>query len=190
MIRFRTHNRRQVEDWILRHRDRALRVAWGWCGDRHLAEDLVQDACSKALRSRAALRDPGRVEAWFLRIMHRVYLDHLKAAPRRERAVSDFEDGALGEFADRVIDDRDPQALVMGRERTARVRAIVARLPRSQRQVVALVDLGEMSYGDCAEVLDIPVGTVMSRLHRARETLRQLMRDERADVVTQLRRVK
>ncbi len=175
---------------MTRHRARAFRIAWGWCGDPSLAEDLVQEACSKALRSQAALRDPDKVEAWFLRIMHRAYLDHVKAAPRRERAVAEFDDAVLGHSAVDLVDQMDPQSLAMGRESGARVRAAVAALPPAQRQVVTLVDLGEMSYADCAEVLDVPVGTVMSRLHRAREALRAGLDGEARGGAARLRRVK
>ncbi len=190
MFPFSGQHRRRVEEWVTRHRARAFRIAWGWCGDPNLAEDLVQEACGKALRSRAQLREPERIEAWFLRIMHRAYLDHLKAPPRREQPVAEFDEAALGRSGGELVDELDPQALAMRRERGAQVRAAVAALPHSQRQVVVLVDLGGMSYVDCAGVLDVPVGTVMSRLHRARETLRERMGSGAGSGAARLRRVK
>lgn len=182
--------RRELERWLKHHRARLVRLAWAWSGDPVLAEDLVQEAHARAVRSSRTLRDTDRIDAWVARIMHRVYLDHLKSAARREQPELDMDRMCAVDSSARE-NSVGPERAAMARQRDRSVRDAVALLPLGQRQVVTLVDLEEFSYADCAQALDIPVGTVMSRLNRARAALRKRLATEYGVYCdTGLRRVK
>jgi RNA polymerase sigma-70 factor (ECF subfamily) len=143
------------------------RVAYAWCHDATLADDLVQEALSKAWARRSQLRDEASLKAWVVSIMNHCWLDHL-------RSRRDFED--VEDWQDELESGFDTPEACCNREQViACVRAAVARLPLGQRQVLTLVDLEEFGYAEVAGILDIPVGTVMSRLSRARASLKSLL---------------
>jgi RNA polymerase sigma-70 factor, ECF subfamily len=143
------------------------RIAYAWCHDAALADDLVQETLSKAWSRRAQLRDEVALKAWVVMIMNHCWLDHL----RRRRDFDDIED-----WRDELESSADTPEVSCNREQViACVRSAVARLPLGQRQVLTLVDLEEFGYAEVAAILDIPVGTVMSRLSRARASLRQYL---------------
>ena len=153
---------RSIRTVLEQARPRLYRLAWAWCRDADEANDLVQEACLRAMEKSRQLKDPARAEQWLTRIMSNLFLD--RARSRREHVdIADVEvpcseDGPL-ESAERC-------------HAVERVRAAVAGLAVDQRMVVTLVDLMGYSYAEVGEVLDIPVGTVMSRLCRARRRLR------------------
>ena len=164
-------------------RPRLLRLACAWCGDRHLAEDLTQEALTRALRTSSALRDPRALEGWLMAILNNVWRDHL----RRSKGVEDIDDWA----ETLVSDGPGPEANIEDQQLVDEVRAQVAALPLGQRQVLTLVDLEERTYAEVAEILAIPVGTVMSRLSRARAALKEKLLARRAAAAAPaLRRVK
>lgn len=143
------------------------RIAYAWCHDATLADDLVQEALSKAWARRAQLRDESALKTWVVSIMNHCWLDHL-------RGRRDFDD--VEDWQDELESGTESPEACCDRERViACVRAAVARLPLGQRQVLTLVDLEDFGYAEVAGILDIPVGTVMSRLSRARASLRNLL---------------
>ena len=160
------------------------RIAFAWCHDATLADDLVQDALSKAWARRAQLRDEAALKAWMVSIMNRCWLDHL-------RGRRDFDD--VEDWQDELESAADTPEVCCDREQViACVRAAVARLPVGQRQVLTLVDLEEFGSAEVAAILDIPVGTVRSRLSRARATLKNLLGTamQHSAAQTRLRRIK
>ncbi len=160
------------------------RIAYAWCHDPALADDLVQETLSKAWVRRAQLREEAALKAWMVAIMNHCWLDHL-------RSRRDFDD--VDDLQDTLESRADsPEACCNREQVVACVRAAVARLPQGQRQVLALVDLEEFSYAEVAGILDIPVGTVMSRLSRARASLKNMLDTATQQAATQplLRRVK
>jgi RNA polymerase sigma-70 factor (ECF subfamily) len=149
------------------HRPVLYRIAYAWCHDPTLADDLVQEALAKAWARRAQLRDEAALKAWMVSIMNHCWLDHLRG--RRE-----FDDvDALQDELESAMES--PEACCNREQVIACVRAAVARLPLGQRQVLTLVDLEEFGYAEVAEILNIPVGTVMSRLSRARASLKSML---------------
>lgn len=143
------------------------RIAYAWCHDPSLADDLVQETLSKAWVRRAQLREETALKAWMVAIMNHCWLDYL----RRRR---DFDD--LDDHQDSLESNVDSPEACCNREQVITcVRAAVAKLPLGQRQALTLVDLEEFSYAEVAEILDIPVGTVMSRLSRARVSLKTML---------------
>lgn len=161
------------------------RIAYSWCHDPALADDLVQDTLSKAWTRRAQLRDETAMKSWLVSIMNHCWLDHL-------RGRRDFDD--LDDWQDTLESSADTPEASCDREQViACVRSAVAQLPLGQRQVLTLIDLEEFGYAEVAAILDIPVGTVMSRLSRARASLKHYLLDtamQRPAAQPQLRRVK
>ncbi len=147
-------------------RGRLWRMACAWAKDPVLAEDLVQETLLRALRFKDQLRDPERLDAWLFRILHNCWQDHLRHQARAGRVE-----------APEVAEVQPPEALCRQSETVVRVREAVASLPDGQRQVLTLVDLEGLSYAEVSEVLGIPMGTVMSRLSRARGNLRERLRN-------------
>lgn len=143
------------------------RIAYAWCHDAALADDLVQETLSRAWARRSQLRDEAALKAWLVAIMNHCWLDHL-------RGRRDFDDISDWEDTIEAVTDT-PEACCDREQVIACVREAVARLPLGQRQVLTLVDLEEFGYAEVAKILDIPVGTVMSRLSRARASLKSML---------------
>lgn len=168
---------------IEQSRDMLGRMAYAWCHDRALADDLAQAAVEKGLRACGQLRDPAKVRAWLLQILANCLRDHL----RERRDFVDIDDVAESVLAGGAT----PEEASASAQLVGRVRAAVAGLPLGQRLVVTLVDLEECSYTEAAEALGIPIGTVMSRLCRARRALREALEPVAQDALgTGLRSVK
>jgi len=142
---------------------RLRRFALSLCGNRTDADDMVQAACEKALKNRAQFRKGTRMDSWMYRIIQTLWIDDRRRARTRGTTV-DPELAALS-------DEGKAAALPGDRLMLARVRSAMAALPEAQRAVLSLVAIEGLSYKEAADVLDIPVGTVMSRLSRAREAL-------------------
>lgn len=142
-------------------RGRLYRLAYSWCHAPELADDLVQETLSKALKQSAQLKALDTMDGWLFRILSNCWHDHLRA--RRETQLYDEE---------RDRHQITPEVLSLRQQDIDSVRRAVASLPEGQRQVITLVDIEGCRYADVAEILSVPVGTVMSRLCRARRALK------------------
>ncbi|MDT8853548.1 RNA polymerase sigma factor [Paracoccaceae bacterium Fryx2] len=142
---------------------RLRRFAFSLAGNRQDADDLVQAACEKALRNAAQFRTGTRMDSWMYRIIQTLWIDDRRRAAVRGTRV-DPDDAHLS-------DEGRAASLPEARLMLAQARTAMAALPEGQRAVLSLVAIEGLSYKETAEVLDIPVGTVMSRLSRAREAL-------------------
>jgi RNA polymerase sigma-70 factor, ECF subfamily len=166
-------------------RPRLYRLAYSWCHDAALADDLAQEALIKALARSDQLRDAQALESWLFSILNNCWRDHLRA----RRDFFDVED-----LDEAIVDESPtPEQRYASRQTMQRVRLAIAGLPLGQRQVITLVDIEECSYADVAAVLDMPVGTVMSRLARARQALKSSWRRNKCREVQpgiEIRRVK
>ena len=145
-------------------RPRLHRLAYAWCHDAALADDLAQETLIKALARSDQLRDAQALEGWLFSVLNNCWRDHLRA--RRDFVDVDDLDAAI------VDESPSPEQRYASRQTVQRVRQAIAALPLGQRQVITLVDIEECSYAAVASILDIPVGTVMSRLARARQALK------------------
>jgi len=161
-----SREQRELAEQIQASRVRLHRLAFAWCHDASLADDLAQEALTRGLSRLDQLRDSARLMSWLFAILNRCWIDHLRG--RRD----DLDDETLAELPS---DLPGPDGHAERQQTVNRVRAAVAALPLGQRQVVTLVDLEDFSYAEVAEILAIPIGTVMSRLCRARVSLRQLL---------------
>ena len=130
------------------------------------ADDLVQVTCEKALANQSGYQPGTRLDAWLFRIMRNAWIDQV----RRDKMAG--EATPVDEVFDLVGSDGAAQA--EARLRLAETRRAIARLPDDQREVLVLVCVDELSYQEASAVLDIPIGTVMSRLARARKKLADL----------------
>lgn len=135
------------------------------------ADDLVQAACEKAI-ARAEQFEPGsRLDSWVFRIMHTTHIDGLRSGARRGIATSaDFDIDQVG-FDARVHEQAE------ARSDLAKIRLAIARLPDEQRVVLALVCVDGLAYQQAADVIGVPIGTVMSRLSRARRKLAEALEE-------------
>jgi RNA polymerase sigma factor (sigma-70 family) len=145
---------------------RLRRFARTLAGNAHDADDLVQIAVERALAKYAQLQDGSSIAGWMFGITKNAWIDEVRARTRREQLATDADETM------RIAD--------LGAEGHVEVIAIeeaLLRLPDEQRLVVALVLIEGLSYKEAAEVLGIPIGTLTSRLARARTTLQELLQD-------------
>jgi RNA polymerase sigma-70 factor (ECF subfamily) len=150
-----------------RHHQRVYRTALGITNDRDAASDLLQDVFLRVYRFAKRI-DPDRpLEPWLYRVTANLAYTHIKRRNRWYRYL--FE---IGDWFNRELSPGPQRQLEMDEE-AARVRKAVASLPISQRMVVVLYYLNDLPIDEIAEVLDIPEGTVKSRLFYARNTLRK-----------------
>jgi RNA polymerase sigma-70 factor (ECF subfamily) len=149
---------------------RFRRFGYALTGSLDDGDDLVQSACERAL-TRLDQFEPGtRLDSWMFRIMKNLWVD-LKRSPQSYREIN-AEPAALEPL---IVGDAELE--IESRLCLAAVRRVVATLPPEQRSVVALVCVEGLSYREAAAVLDIPIGTVMSRLSRARMAVGQVLGD-------------
>jgi RNA polymerase sigma-70 factor (ECF subfamily) len=171
-----------IKNRIACSRDQLYRVALAWCSDPMLAEDLVQETIATGISKHEQLRDKEQLFAWLYSILNNNWYRHL----RRKRSYDDLDEKTAS-------DEAGPDAVCHELQLVMQVRQAVAILPLVERQVISLVDLEEFSYCDVAKILDIPIGTVMSRLHRARKNLLAKMdgiNNDSTMTISHIRRVK
>jgi RNA polymerase sigma-70 factor, ECF subfamily len=143
-------------------------VAYRLAGNHYDAQDLVQEAL---LRVRTGLEryEPGSLEGWLARIVTNVFLDDVR---RKQRRPTD----AFPDDPDRVLPE-SPSAEDASTELSAEIQAALAALPVEFRVPVVLCDVADQSYEQIAEALDVPLGTVRSRIHRGRRLLREALQE-------------
>jgi RNA polymerase sigma-70 factor (ECF subfamily) len=149
---------------VLAHLDEAYAFARHLCRDATLAEDIVQDACLRALRAFRGYRD-GSAKAWLFAIVRSTFLTHARS---RKGAREIADDEALDQAAD---EGATPEGLVLREAADAAVRDAVDALPDPFREAIVLRELQDMSYREISDITGVPIGTVMSRLARARRML-------------------
>lgn len=159
-----------VRERIVDSRERLFRLAYSWCHDRYHADDLCQETIITALEKVDQLRSEDALDAWMFRIMQNVYRKHF----RKMRPQVDVES------LEAHMEQEDPAERDIERaEEILQVRMGLAQLKENQRMIVTLVDIEGVSYKDAAEILEIPIGTVMSRLARARSALSRHIEESR-----------
>ncbi|CAN7736201.1 RNA polymerase sigma factor [Paraburkholderia sp. 22099] len=147
----------------------ALRIS----GDRHDAEDLVQRACVRALERAHQLRPGTAPLSWMFSIVQSTWINELGARSVRSRSGMDWDDDFLETVADPAARTPEQQAM------HGQIVKAVQQLPEAQRVVMLLVGVEGLSYNEAAEALDVPIGTIMSRLSRARQAIGALFSDKK-----------
>jgi RNA polymerase sigma-70 factor (ECF subfamily) len=178
----RSPERVEFEEAVLALADDVWRVARRLARDVPEAEDLVQETYVRAIRSWRSYERGTNLRAWLLRILHNYAIDQ---ARRRQRApdAEPLEEGdyyLYNRLEQTMPDGQAGEERVLERLSQNDVVGALADVPHDFRDVIVLVDIGEFSYADAAQILDIPIGTVMSRLHRGRRILKKNLADEAA----------
>ena len=151
-----------------------------WFSRNHAeAEDLVQESISKALRAFDTFQQDTHFKAWIFRILHNTFLtSRTNIATSRTVFLEDQSD--VFEISD---DGPTPEDTLIRLDNLAAINDALDRLPPSLREVLLLCDGEEMKYRDIALILDVPIGTVMSRISRARHSLRQLLQPQASEAL-------
>jgi RNA polymerase sigma-70 factor, ECF subfamily len=171
------HRTARFERLVAPNLDAAYNLARWLTRDSHQAEDIVQEACVRALRFLdSCTGDDGR--AWLLAIVRNTFFSAWRKRPREETyGHIDDDSGLLSDHAASWA--LDPAVSFARKSERERIDQALLRLPDEYREVVVLRELEELSYREIAQVLNVPIGTVMSRLSRARVALmRDLKRED------------
>jgi RNA polymerase sigma-70 factor (ECF subfamily) len=152
---------------VSHHYDGVIQVVYRMCGEAQVAEDAAQEAFIRAWLKLSAFQKQASFRNWLYRIAINAALDVLR---RKSAAHIDDEETAL------LVDPAPgPEASLLAKEQVERVQNAIQALPEAARAVVVLREYGGLSYQEISGVLDIPIGTVMSRLNYAREKLRKTL---------------
>lgn len=158
---------RHFESTVLAHLDAAYNLARWLIEDEAGAQDAVQDACVRALRFFHTLSGPS-AKAWFMAIVRNSCMDVLRGRERRS-VESEYDENEHGALAVEAFDD--PERAYARTSDGRRVREAIASLPLEYRETLVLRELEELSYKEISAIVQVPIGTVMSRLSRGRDLL-------------------
>ena len=171
----------RFEEEALELSDQVYRVARRLVGSREEAEDLVQQTYERAFRAWRQFTPGTNLRAWLLRILTNLNIDRGRREQRSAQTTSlDTEAGdyfLYNQLESQVPEENPDEERVLERLSQDSVVEALADVPHDFRDVIVLVDIGEFSYADAAQILDIPIGTVMSRLHRGRRILKKNLAD-------------
>ena len=174
---------RELKNKISTQRDRLFRIVYSWCHDKVLSDDLTQETLVKALKNISRLKKPESLDCWLYGILMNCWRDHF----RKQRDLADIENC---EFTL----DETPETQYQRQHINTTILTAIASLSINQRQTLTLVDLEGFSYAEVANIMETPIGTVMSRLCRARKTLAEKLLDIKShstdEQIPYLRRVK
>jgi RNA polymerase sigma-70 factor (ECF subfamily) len=178
-IAIEARDRVHFEEEALELADQVYRVARHLVGSREEAEDLMQEAYARAFRSWHQYQPGTNLRAWLLRILTNLNIDR----GRRLQRAPDMQPLESGDYylVDKLEETGGPitdEERVDERLSQDGIVHALSEVPHDFRDVVVLVDIGDFTYADAAQILDIPIGTVMSRLHRGRRILKTRLADE------------
>jgi RNA polymerase sigma-70 factor (ECF subfamily) len=173
-------DRVRFEEDALELSDQVYRVARHLVGSREEAEDLMQETYARAFRSWRSFQPGTNLRAWLLRILTNLNIDRGR---KRQRTpdTQPLEEGdyfLYNRLEAAVGDGADDEERVVERLSQDSIVSALSAVPHDFRDAVVLVDIGDFSYADAAQILDIPIGTVMSRLHRGRRILKKQLAEE------------
>jgi len=173
-------DRVRFEEEALQLSDQVYRVARRMVSTREEAEDLVQDTYARAFRSWQQYTPGTNLRAWLLRILTNLNIDRGRRVQRtpEQQPLEEGDYFLYNRLESTISDDNPDEERVLERLSQNAVVDALAEVPHDFRDVLVLVDIGEFSYAEAAQILDIPVGTVMSRLHRARRILKQQLAEK------------
>ena len=182
-------DRVRFEEEALGLSDQVYRVARRLVGSREEAEDLVQQTYERAFRSWRQYTPGTNLRAWLLRILTNLNIDRGRRVQRTPQMTS-IDANEAGDYflynklESQVPDENPDEERVLERLSQDSIVDALADVPHDFRDVIVLVDLGDFSYADAAQILDIPVGTVMSRLHRGRRILKRELAESALEEAT------
>jgi len=142
------------------------RVAYSWTHDSHLACDLVQETIARCLKHSAIFRNNDDVRIWLYKVLKNCWRDHLRSKRHQHSDITDFE----------LESDSNPETEHYRYQVIVQLQNAFRKMTSEHREIISLVVIEGFSYEDVAQILEIPTGTVMSRVSRARESLRKLLK--------------
>lgn len=147
-------------------RGRLYRMVFAWSHNSYIADDVVQETMIKALNNIDKVKNDDALDGWLFRILSNCFIDYC----RKQREEIDVDDILL-------IEQKTPESLHYQDEMLSTVRMAISALPFKHRQVITLIDIESFTYAEVAEIIDAPLGTIMSRLNRARQSLKQRLKE-------------
>lgn len=171
----RKTNQHKLEAVLESHYANLYRIAYAWSQDMSLAEDLVQETMLKSLQKAEQLSSFEHVDRWLCKIMHNLFYDNCRQNAKWQSVTV--------EDVDQFLHVESVESLYVRKQTIEDIHDAIGCLPVEQREILILVDLQGYSYQEVASIANVPVGTVMSRLSRARSKLRALMTNEKTSVV-------
>lgn len=148
------------------------RLAYSWAQQKPLAQDLVQETMLKAIEKHYQLKQLDEMTPWLCKIMHNLYMDKL----RYDHKWLFVEEAEI----DSQLSSPSSEEAFIEEQTHSKIHQAIGQLNAGQREIITLVDLQGLSYQQTSEILDVPVGTVMSRLSRARNQLKELLKEDKA----------
>jgi len=149
-------------------RERLFRMAYAWSHNADVADEVVQETTIKALNSVDKIKNIDAIDGWLFRVLSNCFIDWC----RKQKDAVDIDDAIL-------FENNTPESVHSQNEMLASVRTAISALPFKHRQVITLIDIESFSYAEVANILDVPPGTVMSRLSRARQSLKKILDESR-----------
>jgi len=173
-------DRTRFEEEALALADQVYRVARRLVGAREEAEDLVQETYARAFRSWRSFTPGTNMRAWLLRILTNLNVDRGRRIQRtpQTQPLEETDYFLANKLASAAGEEALEQEQVVERLSQDSVVTALSEISPQFREVVVLVDIGDFTYADAAQILDVPIGTVMSRLHRGRRALKQKLAEE------------
>lgn len=168
---------RSLEEESLIHLDQLYSVACRLTRDPVSAEDLVQETYLRAFRFAGRFERGTNLRAWLFTILHNVFRNELRG---RSRSPVEVDSESVEQAADQKAGSEDPESALVRRTRAEELKRALEGLPDAFRQAVWLRDVEDFSYGEIAGMLDVPLGTVMSRISRGRRLLVERLREGNA----------
>lgn len=181
MVRNEDARKAEFQAEAFRHLDALYGAAVRMTRSSSDAEDLVQDSLLRAFRSYDTFEEGTNFKAWMFRILTNTFINKYRRS-QKERSVFDGADadpvgeGVLSQATVRQL--QDPGSIMDAGMFRDRVREALDQLPEEYRMVVLLADVEEFSYREIADIVGCPIGTVMSRLHRGRQRMQTMLRDD------------
>ena len=172
LVQARQGDRAAFGELVKLYQKRAYAIAYSFVGNREDALEIAQDAFVKAYKAMSRFDTDLPFFPWLYRIVRNTSLNHIK---KRNRRGETSLDGLMDSGVDFASKHRGPEAKAALGELRDRISLSMQRISEPQREILTLRHVHELSYNEIAECLDIPRGTVMSRLHGARQSLRRVM---------------
>ena len=166
----KTGDRSAYSELVIRHYESVIRVVFRLCGEAQLAQDVAQETFIKAWVKLAGYQVRSSFRCWLYRIAINAALDILRQ--KKDESLEDSEEIRM--MADK---NPGPEAAYIEKEQVDFLQGVVRSLPDAARSVLVLREYGDLSYEEIASVLEIPIGTVMSRLSYARSRLREVLKN-------------
>lgn len=176
----RQHGQERFCSEIMTYLDHLYRVAFHLVRNDDEAQDCVQETCARALSAYGQFTPGSNMKAWLTRILYNFFFDSY-ARNKRMVAAEDLGNVNEGGEADKhfwdsvMVDQPGPEKQFLQQELGAKIGAALKRIPEEFRAPIVLVDMGDFSYAEAAEILSCPIGTVRSRLSRGRKLLQKLL---------------